>query len=170
MSCKWNSLGEQECLNEASFLVYAGCTEGCVPAFFSPPLTDIVIPLTSLCLVEKSSHILSFFFGFPKDSKHFYITGNSEMAAKTRHRVGKCIADNFQCLCLLQSYKLLCWTTQRHGFGKSRIQGSMYPLRMQAPGFFKVQCQTCHSKIQHFSGIITGGLRYILGLRYERRM
>lgn len=124
MSCKWNSLGKQECLNEASFLFYAGCTEGCLPPVFSSPLTDTAILLTSLCLVEKSSHILSFLFGFPRDSMNFYITGNCEMAAKTRHHVGKCIADNFQCSCLLQSYKLLCWTTQRQGFGKSRLQGA----------------------------------------------
>lgn len=124
MSCKWNSSGKQERLNEASFQFYAECTEGCFPAISSPPLTDTAIPLPSLCLVEKSSHISSFLFGFPSDPMHFYVTGKSEMAAKTRHHVGKCIADDFQCLYLLQSYKLLCWTTQRHGFGKSRLQGA----------------------------------------------
>lgn len=178
MSCKWTSLGKQECLNEDPFPFYAECTEGCSPAVFSPPQTDTVIPLTSLCLVEKSSCISSFLFGFPSDSIRFCITGNAEMTAKTRHHVGKCIADNFQGLYLLQSCKCSAGPHKDTDLGRAGYREQHVSSQNAIPScagnrfFPKYNAKAVIAKYNIPLGLYVGLGRLcdILGLRSERRM
>lgn len=168
--CKWNSLEEQECLNEASFLFYAGCTEGCVPAFFSPPLTDTVIPLTPLCLVEKSSHISSFFFGFPGIQSIF----TSLEILKWQPKQGIVLESALQttsnaCVCCRATN---CSAGPHKGTDLGRAGYREHkPSQNAIPRVFsKYSAKPVIANYSISLGLYLGGLCYILGLRSERRM
>lgn len=161
MSWKWNSLGKQECLNETWFVFYAECTEECSPAVSSPPLTDTAIALTSLCSVEKGSHISSFLFVSASDSMHFYITE----VLKWQPKQGIMLESAFQTTsnaCIYCRAANCSAGPHKDTFRKSRLQGACtlhnaIPSHAGSRFFSKLNAKPVTAKYS----ISLGGLGYI---------